>query len=885
MEESFVPPSGSQSLSPDPTSETSKSPYHPPSSPGFHGFGDDTVLPGQLVLVTEGDGDEEQVVRVFRDKKTGMPRGGDVNQDSSRSVSSLPRSQSSQPPEVVHCLSPKPPSTKATPKNITSSKTRPKVYLLDKLNSEFRYAKLPKGKDILSVFLFHLKDNVTEEDAWTAAVETIPLLKEVWKHHFGERVVLGYDSAMKEVTKKMIFGDQKIREKIMKIWKEWKVLERTSRRPDRANKLSFLKKQGLFENEILEMPFNILIQNYEEVLQHHSGIKDWKEDLQHLHNQLQREQVGVCARKDFKQKKRDDRKVMEKIDMTTDAGMNDVEEDDEDEEDVVDNGDEADIDFDPGKEKKVKTKMLDIMGPVTATADRLGLSVRQRTMMAASVTNTLGIDIKHTNINKSSAFKKAQKQRLKISETIMEEFEKPEQCVVHWDGKILKVKGNLQSNRVCVYLTGADAEKARKLLGVPETKDGTGAAECEVVKEMLMKWKIKGEVCAMVFDTTSSNTGGESGACKYLELWLETPILWLACRHHVYELHLKRVVQEVTGQTKDPGVALFRKLKADWHTMEIDYGNLCKFDYSSVPDWMQQEGKDVLSWAERELVKNTWPREDYRELLKLTIVCLGGEVPNFQFLLPGPDHHARWMSKCLYYLKLKLLLKTFKISDVQQAQVEEISTFILIFYVKAWFLSPLSTAAARNDLSFMANMLRYRLVTKPRVVFAVLQSCYRHLWYLVPQTVILALADPGLSDSQKEGMARKLHSLERSKIETGKPVFPVVDWSGESIQIPEMSSFVTSSSWLIFNLLGLTGSQDWLTVPASLWDNFQEFRKLKEFALNIAVCNDIAERGIAMITRYIDKAESEEQVQALLQVVEFHRALVTNSNKTSLKLC
>ena len=126
----------------------------------------------------------------------------------------------------------------------------------------------------------------------------------------------------------------------------------------------------------------------------------------------------------------------------------------------------------------------------------------------------------------------------------------------------------------------------------------------------------------MVFDTTSLNSRAEAGACKCLEDWLESPVLWLACRHHIYELHLKRIVQGVTGQTKDPGVALFRQLKSDWNSLEIDYNNLNTLDYTTLPEWMEKEARSVLAWAERELEKNTWPREDYRELLRLSIMVL-----------------------------------------------------------------------------------------------------------------------------------------------------------------------------------------------------------------------------------------------------------------------
>ena len=100
-----------------------------------------------------------------------------------------------------------------------------------------------------------------------------------------------------------------------------------------------------------------------------------------------------------------------------------------------------------------------------------------------------------------------------------------------------------------------------------------------------------------------------------------------------------------------------------------------------------------------------------------------------------------------------------------------------------------------------------------------------------------------------------------------------------------MTEFITSDSWLIFDKLGLLGPQDWLTVPASLWDNFHEYRRFKEFVENVSVCNDIAERGVSLITAFINKTESEEQRQAMLQVVENHRSMVVDTNKASLKLC
>ena len=830
--------------------------------------------------------------------KGGRPRRGDPRPltescvNPSNIVHEPRRKSSTCPPATL----PSSPATSASSSSqaqpiVSGTSSRSKEYLLGIPVSSFGYAKLPKGKAVLGMFLPRLsyKHNAVTSDQHQAGDKTVEQLKDVWNHHFGMRLIFGFDEFSQMQNKKIISEDKYIKTKIIDLWKNWKELRRTSLRPDRASKSAFLKKQENFANNMLDMPFSIVCREYEENMKSEAGITDWKEDLQHLHNQLQREQVGSCAGFDDKQKKKDNRKLKGLLGSggTSDSDMEDIEEVDygEEEEDHEMDDCDDDEDYTVKLSRKEPVNKLNVMGPASATADRLGLSVRQRCMFAASVVNALGVDVSDTNINRGTAWKKGQEERLKISASIKEDFECPDLVIVHWDGKILTITGNIESNRVAVYISGVDATGFRKLIGCPETKDGTGKSEAEVVKAFLESWGIGKQICGLVFDTTASNTGCDTGACKLLEDWLETPVLWIACRHHVHELHAKRFVQGIFGQTQDPGVALYRRLKASWNSITIDYDNLQRLDFRSLPKWMQEERLNVLDWAQGELAKKTFPRADYKELLELTIVCLGGDIPGFQFRQPGPDHHDRWMSKCIYILKLSLLLKTFKMSEDEKVKVVEVSKYVLLFYVKHWFESPLPTAAARNDLTFMVKILKYRQMVKPSITFSIMQSCYRHLWYLVPQTVVFALADPGLADSQKERMAKKLHSQERKMIERGKPNFPDIDFSGEEIHLPDMSAFVSSDSWLVFDMLGLTGSQDWLTIPPNLWNNFQEFKKLKEFAENICVCNDIAERGVSLITTFINKTQSEEQRQAMLQVVEHHRAMVTDTNKSTLQLC
>ena len=629
-------------------------------------------------------------------------------------------------------------------------------------------------------------------------------------------------------------------------------------------------------------------QEAETIIQH-SGMLEWEEEVEYLRNQMTRAQMGCPGPWDTRQKKRDERrlkedKTKEKTKKRNEKEKEEIEkrklEAEEEDSEMDDNGNDPDY---QSKEKKIKQSKIDVMGKISVTCDAKNVPIRVRTVVAASVANALGIDIDKTNISKTTAWRKGRETRLKKSKEIKDNFKCPDKVVVHWDGKTLKVRGGLESKRVCVLLSGVEEERMRKLLGIPETESGTGVDEFEVVKKHLVEWGVTKQVLGMVFDTTASNTGEHSGACKYLEEWLKSPVLWLACRRHMAELHMGTAVKLVMGATKDPGLALFRRLSKEWRQLDISHTNLELTNFSSASMELHEAAGKVLTWSKEQLEAKTFPRDDYREFMELVVVSLGGEVEGFSFKLPGPDHHARWMSKCIYILKIQLLSRIFKLSEEEKEQVKSLTEYILLFYAMYWFTTPLASSAARQDLDFMSYILEYRKVNS-RLGFAVLGSAYRHMWYLTRQLVILALTDTGLEDSTREGMARKLHSQERGSLKTRKPVFPVIS-HGATIARANMAVLVGPESWLLFNLLEFIGDQDWLLASASTWHLSKNYTKLQEFARNLTVVNDLAERGIHLATDYIRRVESEEQRQALFQVVEEFRGRVQDTTKSSLKLC
>jgi len=181
------------------------------------------------------------------------------------------------------------------------------------------------------------------------------------------------------------------------------------------------------------------------------------------------------------------------------------------------------------------------------------------------------------------------------------------------------------------------------------------------------------------------------------------------------------------------------------------------------------------------------------------------------------------------------------------------------------------------NLKFMCDVSLYGEYDQP-VSDACMDSCRRHVWYLTPQLVVLALADDGLPPNERESIAKKLFETHRTgQFLPGKPVFPTVNCDSD-----ELEDYITGDSWMIFDLIGLTEEQEWMLKPADLWGNFTDFIKFSEVIKSLRVVNDLAERGIKLILDFIHMSHDEDQRQALLQVVEDHRKTFKDFNKNTL---
>jgi hypothetical protein len=103
---------------------------------------------------------------------------------------------------------------------------------------------------------------------------------------------------------------------------------------------------------------------------------------------------------------------------------------------------------------------------------------------------------------------------------------------------------------------------------------------------------------------------------------------------------------------------LIKKIQANWGNMDRDTNNLTLFEWPTDKNCdLWHQAHTVRKWAQDCTFKDTFPRGDYRELIELTLIYLGGSFPHRNFYLRKPSaiHHARFMSKAIYLLKMELM--------------------------------------------------------------------------------------------------------------------------------------------------------------------------------------------------------------------------------------
>ncbi|KAG0729215.1 hypothetical protein GWK47_000337 [Chionoecetes opilio] len=475
------------------------------------------------------------------------------------------------------------------------------VWLLEKSpTSSFPGNRLPSRGEVLQVFLFRHK--IQKEVLFAAAASTAEKVLEVWR-----RVNIP--------TSDMSW----VKKKILKLYEEYGALAKSKSRKTETKEM----KRCIFRDSLEDM-FDIA----------HSKAMEAKipeEDKAFL--EAQREDRQSCSMAgvdeklkqatEEKRRKRQRMEEMEKKDAAASSSSLDR--------DVAlessttsssSNEETEDDDFKaptpakcprrrPPKENKL-TKEL------TLAWERDNLSIRAATSSYAAAAMSLGHDIEHITVSRSSIHRARVKNREEIAMSLSFKPEVP--LVLHWDGKLLPslADGRSLEERVAVLVSGEDTEE---LLGVPVSADGTGQAVAETV------------------------------------LKLEKPLVWgLACRHHILEVVLKDVFEACMGPSSGPNIALIKRLQNRWPI--VDQSRPQPLTPTALSSDEEAHRLEMLGHLKRLLDCGNHPREDYKEIILLSVAYLGG-VPT-SFRAPGAYHMARWMAKAIYAVKIMLFMTSWR---------------------------------------------------------------------------------------------------------------------------------------------------------------------------------------------------------------------------------
>jgi hypothetical protein len=131
-------------------------------------------------------------------------------------------------------------------------------------------------------------------------------------------------------------------------------------------------------------------------------------------------------------------------------------------------------------------------------------------------------------------------------------------------------------------------------------------------------------------------------------------------------------------KTQSPDEPLFKRFKDEFDSLEKTF-TTWKWP-ANKSCFLLKQGQTVLNWAKECLKSKTFPREDYLELCQLIVLFLGGDIGKTDLRRPGAIHHARFMGKSLYYLKIFRLSKSFKMNAEETERVKRIALFTALFY-------------------------------------------------------------------------------------------------------------------------------------------------------------------------------------------------------------
>jgi len=617
------------------------------------------------------------------------------------------------------------------------------IFLIGSEETQIHGSKLPSNGQMLSVFFYNMRTvNLVVRESAALAVRECCIF---W-----------------EKARIPIRAIQHCIDKLIKLYNEWRSLQKNSTKVDESYRL----KENDFKNK-LNLLFDIA---------HSDALKLIKIDVdrQFLLNQRLPGRPGCLLGKDITGTVKENKNVQRKLnesnrkdnynkDRPSISSLNFIQFDSTSENESPESSDSSELEMNisleiepPPEKKKCRGKINFITPKLAGALDRCQLSIRDAVYVLQATLEALNFNVEEYVINQTSIHRCREIYRRERSELIKLRFKEsaPNYVVVHWDGKLLpdtKMR-NTTVERLPIVITSTNIEQ---IINVPQLERSTGKEQAAAVCSALQEWGLCDIVQALCFDTTASNTGRLNGACILIEQKLGKDLLYLPCRHHIYELILRSVFEiKIPEVTSSPAIPLFKNFRKEWYKLDINKYNI-GIEGQACGVALENVKEDILNFVKSKL-ETKQPRGDYREFLELIFIFIGGNLENkIKMHPPGAMHQARWMARAIYCLKIFLFRSQYNISDLTKKAIGEICVFIIKFYVKAWFTCPLPNKSPNQDLQFIKDMKLYEVFDREISRVSIQKLC-NHLWYLTEEAAALSFFDDSIPLEVKRQMVKAL---------------------------------------------------------------------------------------------------------------------------------
>lgn len=516
---------------------------------------------------------------------------------------------------------------------------------------------------------------------------------------------------------------------------------------------------------------------------------------------------------------------------------------------------------------------VNVMSPeVVEVLDNCQISHRKSVQIIAAVANSLGVDVKTLILNPDSFRKIRDKVRKTRAENIMELFFKYDFTFItlHWDGKLLPDPNNtsFKVDRVPILASTNDLVQ---ILDVPRLDFSTGTLQADALLKALQRWSLTDMVEAVCMDTTASNTGCNLGAATLLEELLHKDLLWMPCRHHIFEIVLGAIFTLKISVSTGPENSEFKKFQKDWPLLkENDY----KSGVSDIHPLLVPQIEEKIAFIENYL-QEKHPRDDYKQLLELSLLFLGSSK-KMSLRKPGGCSNARWMSKAIYTLLMYLFRGSYDLAG-KESDFLQMSQFIVFSYIEAWFTSPFPAKAPYHDLHFVKKLEDYKNIDA-EISKVAIKKFKNHLWYLSAENCALSFFDESIPVETKKKM---ILALEKENIFDKDYEKKFSENRISCLLSEDIEYFISSDTLYFFKRFKL--SFDFLKSDPSTWPQDDGYIKNRIIVNNLRVLNDVAERAVKLTSDFNRKSTtSEDQRQYLLQVVAHYKRENSDCSKSSI---